>query len=780
MDIINKSVKELVSFIYASGDLASESSTKKRALLGTKIHQHHQASYLEDDLKEVTVNYEGEHFDYRFKLSGRIDGVLKRDTLIIEEIKSITISLDLIKEDTFKAHLMQAKLYAYIYMLEHKLKSITVWLTYIHTDTYEIKTFKKRYRLDQLKKAFLDTLKSYLEWHTIYSHHQFEKRRTIEGLTFPYDDYREGQYPFMGAVYQTLIKKDILYATAPTGIGKTIGAIFSGLKTLSQETEKLFYLTAKNQGKTIAVETTELLKKHGLKLKAITLNSKENMCLMDEVDCDPEICPYAKGFYNRLTDALKDIFVHDDVYDANLIKSYGEFHKICPHEFALEISNYSDLIICDYNYVFDPRIKLIRYFEDHYYKPKLLIDEAHNLVDRSRSMYSSELIIQDLIDFKTTIKPIKGALKSRITALINVMEALIDKSDALKIRLYVSETLPGELLEGIHKALITFDEFLSEHKKHPLRKAVREMYFNLMQFARISEYFSSAYRFTIKAIDDDTTALSIDCFDASNELKTIIDESTHGTVFFSATLNPVDYYATLLSKGEGLKFEVPSPFDPKNLGLFIDISTSTKYRDRALSITRIIDTIYAMLESKNGNYIAFFPSYAYMHMVLEQFDQTAYEVMIQTSNMTLFERTDFLKTFKEKSDKPKILFSVLGGSFSEGIDYVGDMLHGVLVVGVALPQYNKYNELLKEYFNQLGFNGFDYAYTFPGMNKVIQAVGRVIRTDTDYGVAILLDSRYKTLKYQALFPSHWVYPTYLYEDDFVSDHLALFWQKKKE
>ncbi|MFP4286262.1 MAG: ATP-dependent DNA helicase [Candidatus Izemoplasmataceae bacterium] len=778
METINKSVKDLVSFIYASGDLSSEASTKKRALLGTKIHQAHQATYLAQDLKEVSVNYVGTHFDYTFNLSGRIDGILNRETLILEEIKSISTSLDLIKEDTFPAHLMQAKLYAYIYLITHDLKSITVYLTYIHTESNELKRFTKRYRLDHLKKAFLDTLKAYLDWHKIYENHQFEKRKSIEGLTFPFIDYREGQYPFMGAVYQTLIKKDILYATAPTGIGKTIAAIFSGLKTLSQESEKLFYLTAKNQGKTIAVETTERLKSHGLKIKAITLNSKENMCLMDEVDCDPEICPYAKGFYNRLNDALKDIFVHDDVYDATLIKSYGEYHKICPHEFALEISNYSDLIICDYNYVFDPRIKLIRFFEDHYYKPKLLIDEAHNLVDRSRSMYSSELSYQALIEFASLIKDFKNPLTLRINQLILVMESLLKESDALKIKLYVSEHLPVNLLEAIQKALMSCDEFLTEHKKHPLRKAIRTMYFDLMQFARISEYFSKSYRFTIKA-SDEVTLFTIDCFDASSELKTILDESTHGTIFFSATLNPVDYYAYLLSKGEGLKFEVPSPFDPKHLGLFIDISTSTKFKDRTLSVPRIIDTIYAMLESKNGNYIAFFPSYAYMQMILDQFDTSHYEVMIQSKDMTLFERTEFLKTFKEKSDVPKILFSVLGGSFSEGIDYVGDMLHGVLVVGVALPQYNKYNELLKEYFNGLGFNGFDYAYTFPGMNKVIQAVGRVIRTDTDYGVAVLLDNRYKSLKYQALFPSHWVHPNYLYEEDFLSDFLNEFWKKKE-
>ncbi|MFW5842048.1 MAG: helicase C-terminal domain-containing protein [Bacillota bacterium] len=770
------SVKDLVTFVYQSGDLASQTKLKNARAIGQAYHQAHQATYQETDEKEVFIELKQDSELGALHLSGRIDGVLNRDnTIIIEEIKSTDTDLSLIKEDTFKAHMMQARVYAYMYVLKHNLKSITVWLTYIHHPTKRQKTFKKRLRLDHLKQSFDTTLKQYYHWLNLTKEHAFNRKKSLEGLTFPFNHFREGQYHFMGKVYQTMITKDILFATAPTGIGKTIGALFSSLKTIKDDQEKLFYLTAKNQGKTIAVETVELLKAHGLKIKAITLNSKENMCLREEVDCDPEICPYAKGFYNRLNDALEDIFVHDDVYDAELIKKYGEYHTICPHEFALEISNHSDVIICDYNYVFDPRIKLIRYFEDTYYKPKLLIDEAHNLVDRARSMYSAELSLKSIETIKNLKETFKPSFKRAINLLYDTCLFLNDQNNLEKLRFTVDNTIPAELLNNVHYTMTKLDAWLEANKKHAMRKTLREFYFTLAQFLRISDYYSEAFRFTMTKTHDDCI-YTIQCLDASKPLTEIIKARSEGTVLFSATLNPIDYYNNLLTQKEGVYFEVPSPFDPKRLGLFIDVSTSTKYHDRNQSITRIVDTIYAMLEAKQGNYIVFFPSYKYMNMVLEQFDDTGYTKMVQDRNMTYFDRINFLETFKAPSEQSKILFSVLGGSFSEGIDYVGDMLSGVLVIGVALPQFNKMNDVLKDYYYDLGYDGFDYAYTYPGINKVIQAVGRVIRRKEDKGIAILIDTRYNLAKYQTLFPSHWQ-PKTLYENDYIHDHLISFWSQ---
>ncbi|MFP4078780.1 MAG: ATP-dependent DNA helicase, partial [Candidatus Izemoplasmataceae bacterium] len=623
-------------------------------------------------------------------------------------------------------------------------------------------------------KNVMDAVDAYLGWLEIYENHQFDKQKSLEGLTFPHEHYREGQYHFMGAIYKTLVAHDILYATAPTGIGKTVGALFSGLKTLEDEKEKLFFLTAKNAGKTVAVETMERLKRHGLKIKAITLNSKETMCLMDEVDCDPELCPYAKGYYERLRKALEDLFVHDDVYDAELIMKYGEYHTICPHEFALDISNYCDVIIADYNYVFDPRIKLIRYFEESYYKPKLLIDEAHNLIDRSRSMHSATLTLSEIKTMEQSLKGIRPSPLRKVKRIRAVMEARIHSYEIEKARIHIEKDLDDELLVAVEQLVGILGELLETHKRHKKRKAIREAYFRVLEFLRISEYFTEAFRFTIEEEETDVS-FNIVCLDASGPLSETINTKSYGTVLFSATLKPLNYFSNLITRGEGKSLEVPSPFDPDRLGLMVDVSTSTRYHDRPKSVERILDTLYAMLEVKKGNYIAFFPSYQYMAMVMDAFEGGPYEVLVQKKDMSLFERRDMLEAFKAPSSTSKIMFSVLGGSFSEGVDYVGDMLSGVLVVGVALPALSTMNQLLRDYYTSQGFDGFDYAYTYPGINKVIQAVGRVIRRDEDKGIAILLDSRYASPKYKALMPTHWHYETLRLEDH-IQTSIRSFWE----
>jgi len=779
MKQVRISAKELVGFLFSAGDLSREKKSSKN--IGTQIHMLWQSKYLEDDQKEVFVETLFQHEDYDLHITGRIDGVLKRqDKLIIEEIKSTSNDLDLLKEDTYKAHMMQANMYAYMYMLKNDLTEISVWLTYVHIDTLQSKTFEKRMHINNLKRLFVDTIIQYIDWLNIVLKHQDEKMVSLEGLTFPYEEYREGQYPFMGAVYQTLLKEDILYALAPTGIGKTVASLFSAIKTIKDPKEKVFYLTAKNAGKSIVVDTVNLLKEHGLKAKAITLNSKDHMCLQEEVDCDPDICPYAKGFYDRLKEALEDIFVHDDVYTASLIKDYGLMHQICPHEFSLEISNYSDIVICDYNYVFDPRVRLIRYFEEDYYQVKLLVDEAHNLVDRSKAMYSAMFSRKDIVELLEEAKTIKPSITKPITTLLNYIDQVVKEKDVMKARMVFDEELDLVMLEKVNHVINKLDQFLTEHKKHPSRKAIRNSYFLLMQFVRISEYFSHAFRYKLEANYDDDVEVQILCFDASKHLHALIKDRVKGAVFFSATLKPVDYFARLLTETEGKYFEVPSPFPTKHLGLFVDISTSTRYKDRANSITRIVDTLYAMLESKVGNYIAFFPSYKYMQMVLEQFDKDSYDTTIQTREMTIYEKDDVLTSMREKKEKSSILFSVLGGSFSEGIDYISDMLVGVLVVGVALPAYNANNELLRSYFDSEGLDGFKYAYTYPGMNKVIQAVGRVIRTEQDKGIAILIDDRYQMQVYKELFPAHWINHHMLETDDYVQGFITQFWSQFEE
>jgi len=458
--------KELVKFIYSGGDLTSEFQSNKRALQGIEAHTFLQNKYGQDDQKEVSVETLFEVGEYSFYITGRMDGLLKENNkLIIEEIKSTKADLGLIDITSRPEHLTQAKMYAYMYLTKHQMKSINVRLTYIAVSDYQTKSFNKRYNLSQLTKFFTATVEKYISWLEIFNQHQQEKLKSIEGLVFPYPEYREGQYKFMGAIYQTLVKKDILYSIAPTGIGKTIGSLYSALKTIKNEKEKIFYLTAKNAGKKIVVETVNLLKEKGLVCKTTVINSKEAMCLMDKVDCDPEICPYAKGFFNRLREAVNDIFVHNDVYDMKLIKDYGEYHSICPHEFSLELSNYSDLVICDYNYAFDPRVHLIRYFEDDYYSPKLLIDEAHNLVNRSRAMYSATLKKSTLLNLKKATTKVKPAVRSYIKKLVDYLDAFVLEKEIEKARFYYQDESDQMLLNLTEVITNKLDKILAENKK---------------------------------------------------------------------------------------------------------------------------------------------------------------------------------------------------------------------------------------------------------------------------------------------------------------------------
>lgn len=777
MKNIKITAKSIVEFLYSGGDLSGEFQSNKRALEGTEAHQHLQAKYKEEDKKEVSVETLFDVDNYSFHITGRMDGLLLEDKkLIIEEIKSTKVDLSLMEIDTRPEHLMQAKMYAYMYLIKNNLRSINVRLTYITVAEFKTKSFNKRYNKTQLTNFFESTLVKYVEWLKIYDAHQDSKISSIEGLNFPFDEYREGQYNFMGAIYQALITKDILYSSAPTGIGKTVASLFSALKTIKNPLEKIFYLTAKNAGKAIVVDTVELLKESGLKCKTTVINSKETMCLMDKVDCDPEICPYSKGYFNREREAVNDIFVHTDVFTKPLITDYAKYHNICPHEFSLTLSNYSDIVVCDYNYAFDPRVHLIRYFDDDYFSPKLLVDEAHNLIDRTRSMYSAKLNLDTLISLRKVTSKVKPSPKTHINKLIKYIEEYSEEIELDKTIFYYQNEIDYELLSLVEKIILKLDRLLSENKKIVNRDKILDGYFELTQFNRIADFYNSNYRYIFEK-NYDSISVSLSCLDASEFILDIIKKRVSGIAFFSATLSPVDYYAKLITAGVGKSKKIPSPFKQENLGVFVVDNISTRYRDRPKSIPGVIDTIYNMISGKVGNYIVFFPSYQYLNMVLDEFSNDDYEIFVQERSMRFNDRKSTLDSFTKVGQKTKIAFFVLGGSFSEGIDYIGDMLSGVLIVGVALPQFNKYNQLLSSHFDDVFGEGFDYAYTYPGMNKVIQAVGRVIRTENDRGIAILIDDRYTNYKYLGLYPKNWSHYKIVNDQDKLEHLIDKFFNK---
>jgi len=576
---------------------------------------------------------------------------------------------------------------------------------------------------------------------------------SLSELVFPFDTYRRGQREMMSAVYQTVLEQDILYSIAPTGIGKTMATLFASLKALNDPTQKLFYLTAKTVGKQIAIDSMDMLHEGTLETKTLELTSKDAICFLDKRECDPDKCPFAKGFFDRLQEATKDIFQHEKLMTRAVIERYARKHTICPFEFSLYVSYFVDVIICDYNYVFDPRTHLIRYFDEQNYKPILLIDEAHNLISRSRDMYSSTILKSDMIKLRRLGSKLKPTIR---TGIKHVLEAFDKYEEQFDNKSFITfKSLNNDFYEALRYLMKKVENALKENPKYPRKIGVLDSYFAIMGFTKIYEYYNDAYLTNIEKIGDDIS-ITIQCLDASKFLLDIIKNKSCGTVFFSATMYPLDYYKELLTQNEGETLNIQSPFDHQRLKLIMLDSISTRYQDRGQSIQGVVDTIVTVANEKKGNYIVFFPSYQYLNQVLESIPPDIHaDILIQKRDMDFTLRDLILEKFKTQIDKTQLAFFVMGGMFAEGIDYIGDMLNGVIVVGVGLPMLNETNNQLKDYYQSHFKKGFDYAYRNPGMNKVIQAVGRVIRTPKDYGIAILIDDRFTHQAYRKLYPLEW-------------------------
>lgn len=776
---IKTSVREIVELIYGSGDLISEGSLMKRAEEGTIIHKEHQSKYKETDQSEVYVDYNEENEKYTLFISGRIDGVIKRgNKTIIEEIKSTTKDLDSLDETTTPAHLAQAKFYAYFYGIKNNRRVLNIRLTYIHVESRSIKEINFKYTIEDLKNFFNETISSYMSWLFIIDNHEELRNKTIEQLTFPFNYYRSGQRDLMGACYKTILSKDILYAIAPTGVGKTIATIFSSLKAINQKNQKIFYLTAKNLGKQVALNTIKLLMNNNLTSKACEITSKDNICLLKERDCDPEKCPFSKGYYNKIFNAIQDLFQKENIFSKEVIVKYARKHMVCPFEFSLDISYYADIIICDYNYAFCPITHLIRYFDDETkYVPILLVDEAHNLVSRSKDMYSASISKIKILTLLKLLRENSCNIKKEFTDLFSYFDKYendLENQDFQVIKYDDSFTL---LVLKLYKRVETY---INDHKKLINKNEIMKIFMELIRFSKIIEYFDSDYIFAIEKSNSDII-VNLSCLDASKFLLKTIKEKTLSSIFFSATLYPIEYYKTMLTQNAGKYIRIDSPFDQSHLNLITINDVSTRYKDRENSIEKIVDIIRILGNSKVGNYIVFFPSYKYLDKVYQELLKHNYDFdyIEQKKDYSLKEREEIINLFKQ-NDHTQIGLFVMGGMFAEGIDYIGDMLSGVIIVGTGLPMVGGYNNVVKSHFDLKFGNGFDFAYTYPGFSKVVQAVGRVIRTETDCGIAILIDDRFALLKYYNLYPKEWSHMKQINNLAYLSDDLNQFWIDVKE
>ncbi len=765
---INISVRNLVEFVFKSGDINSTYTSSKRAVEGTVIHQKIQSKRKKQAKLNGTV-YESEvslktsfcYGDFDFHLDGRADGIsFENDKITIEEIKSTKRNLPDITVS--EVHLAQAKCYAYMYMQLNSTSEINVLLTYCTVEEEEELFFHYFFTEAELSLYFFDVIHTYCEWLKIMKSIAEKRDLSIKATNFPYENYRKGQREAAVAIYKTIQANKKIFIKAPTGTGKTISTLFPSIKALGEGLcSKIFYITSKTITRQVAEDTLNFMIQKGLYVSFVTLTAKDKICFTPQGACTPEKCPFAKGHFDRVNEALKDILLHVKAITRAEVEQYAIKHHICPFEFSFDIAEFSDCIIGDYNYVFDPKVQLKRFFQEESSNDfVLLIDEAHNLVDRAREMFSASL---DKTSFMQLKKPLKSTAKKLYKSMDKINKFFMGQLAEIKQSDYVDSAIvkhtePTELYHHLHDFVKEADSWLVMNEGQAIYEDVIDLYFQVLDFLRIAELFDENYVQYIE-YDKNNIMIKLLCINPSFLLSQT-EKKVKTSVFFSATLSPLSYFINILGgNADDYAFKIPSPFDRNNLCLMIENTISTKYKDRENSYEKICDYIYAAATSKKGNYFIFFPSFEYMNKVYTFFSEKYGDVtvILQQQMMPEEEREKFLLHFSaDGHNKESLLgFVVMGGIFSEGIDLVGERLIGAIIVGVGLPQISKERNIYSDFFQRQNGLGFEYAYVYPAMNKVLQSAGRVIRSETDRGVILLIDSRFLHSTYKGLFPEEW-------------------------
>lgn len=756
--IIRISVRSLVEFILREGDIdnrVSGSMEKDAMLLGGKIHRKIQSRMGTNYTAEVPLKIQMPCDGFVLQIEGRADGVLKDDgKVLIDEIKGILRSLEHL-EVPVPVHLAQAKCYAYIYAVQNSLKCIDVQMTYCQMETEEIRRFCQEFEFQELQTWFQDLVTQYEKWAKFEIEWRNVRNDSIRQIEFPFP-YREGQRDLVASVYRTILRKKKLFIQAPTGVGKTMATVFPAVRAVGEGLgEKIFYLTAKTIMRTVAEQAFSLLKEKGLLYKTITLTAKEKICFCEEAECNPDACPYAKGHFDRVNDAVFDLITHSGDWSREVLEEQAKKHMVCPFEMSLDVSDWADAVICDYNYAFDPQAHLKRFFSESGKGEYLfLIDEAHNLVERGREMYSASLYKEDLLEVRKMVKAEDPKLAKGLSECNQQFLELKRECEHYQILKSVSH-IALKLMNVLSK----LEDYLEECKDAEKKKRVLDFYFAVRSFLNIHDIMDENYVIFSEMMEDGRFQIKLFCVNPAVNLQNYLEQG-NSTIFFSATLLPVHYYKKLLSvEKDDYAVYAHSSFPQENKFLFIGTDVSTRYTRRGESTyQRFARYIAVMAEQKKGNYMAFFPSYRFLEEVhtcfLECVDHEV-DSICQVSYMDEEQREEFLEEFEQEREKSLVAFCVMGGIFSEGIDLTDDKLIGAVIAGTGLPQVCTEREILKQYFNAADMDGFDYAYLYPGMNKVLQSAGRVIRTESDRGVILLLDDRFRAMRYREVFPREW-------------------------
>lgn len=745
---VKVSVKSLVQRAEQSGDIHFRFSSRSNAVDGIRGHQKLQKTRGEGYVAEQSVADIVHYPEFELHIGGRADGYYPDPTaFIVEEIKTLRVDVQKLPDPIKKVHWAQAKVYGFLLGQLHDVREVTIRLTYFNLDESKEYCFDDIWSMESLGIEYRRLVDRYANFVQRMLDWQRVRDPSIEAMALPYGEFRLGQRDMAVSVYRAMQAKQQLVMQAPTGIGKTIGSLFPAIKALREmDYQRLFYLSAKTSGQQMAATAIQDLRNNGLKIRDVTLTAKEKICFNPGVPCDPDYCEYAKGYYDKLPRVLEAAMEDTGRFDRDRIESLARDHSVCPFELSLDLTDIADVIIGDYNYVFDPTVYLRRHFDE----PGtfgLLMDESHNLVDRGRDMFSASLCKEDILAIKRSVGGLDPKLKKALNAVNRQMlEVVRPVEQAAQF-----SSFPEGLYRSLRRFIEVAEVWLDEQQGNP---ELLQLYFDVLRFSRVAEEADQDYAYLVDK-SRGRTVLKLFCVNPAKGLEAGFGRMS-ASVCFSATLNPQEYFKTLMGLNENsLWYQIPSPFNANNLGVFTTSFLSTTYNNRTGSLYDLADTLALIVEARRGNYLVFFPSHAYLQMVLEKFRERhpSVDTVSQAASMNDGERTQFLAEFDE-TETPILGFAVMGGIFGEGVDLKGTRLIGAIVVGVGLPQIGTERNTIRDYFEPSG-KGFEFAYQYPGMNRVLQTAGRVIRSESDRGIVCLIDHRFNDSTYRQLFPGHW-------------------------
>ena len=782
--IVKTSVRHLVEFLFRSGDITTGSSVSanpEAMLEGSRMHRKIQREQKATYQSEVPLKMEWNESGYKLVLEGRADGIdwIEKEgekLYYIDEIKCVYKNIEEIDEAE-ALHLAQAKCYAYLYGHRQDLEKIGVQITYCHLETEEIKRIFYSYTIEELSLWFAEVLDTYRMWASYYVEARKRRNESIQQLKFPFL-FRPGQKKLTAIAYRAMEEKKHIFLQAPTGVGKTISTLYPALKELGEEkAENIFYLTAKTITRTVAEDTVRLLKKQGLYLSSVVITAKEKICIQEEMQCNPDKCKRAAGHFDRINEALYALLNAEVAINRENILLYAEKYSVCPYELSFEAAAWADCIICDYNYVFDPHVNRKSLIEGSQRQNIYLIDEAHNLLDRARDMYSADIAKSDFKMPKKYFKERNHFLYKKLNNCVLALRKL--EKEAEEVAYFHLHKNADAVYFPIFHLIGPLEEYLTDHENFPEREEIVEFYFKISHFYMILDGMDNGYEIYSEKRGRDFF-LRLFCVNPSDKLEEYIQNS-RSSIFFSATLLPVQYYRQLLLGNHYEAYQISSPFEKEKRILAITEDVTSRYTRRGeKEYEKIVRYLEICLEKRPGKYMIFFPSYEMLSAVYEIAEKSTLnfvsELIVQEPYMEERRREEFLERYQKKSKKSLIGFCVLGSIFSEGIDLTGESLIGVLIVGTGLPQLCNEREVIRDYFDRQQKKGYDYAYRYPGMNKVLQAAGRVIRTAQDIGMILLMDERFLEMENQKLLPTDWE-SYYVVNQNNCGQVLEEFWKK---